>query len=131
MVYASVAKKDMQHTNVLFTGTTKSPFSTPHTYLYNYWADLYKTCIFYALYIYMHDFTYLTYVPNLKKMGSVAARYLSLKITRFLHFCTIFKSNFEPTLGNLFMHRFHCFEGFQIGNKIDGVLNSHLNSCSL
>ena len=25
----SVAKKDVQHTNVLFTGTTKSPFSTP------------------------------------------------------------------------------------------------------
>ena len=26
----SAAKKDMRHTSVLFTGTAKSPFSTPH-----------------------------------------------------------------------------------------------------
>ena len=37
----SAAKNDMRHTSMLFTGTTKSPFSTPHMYLYNYWAELY------------------------------------------------------------------------------------------
>ena len=26
----SAAKKDVRHTSVLFTGTAKSPFSTPH-----------------------------------------------------------------------------------------------------
>ena len=29
-VRVSAAKKDMRHTSVLFTGTAKSPFSTPH-----------------------------------------------------------------------------------------------------
>ena len=28
--HVSVAKKDVQHTSVLFTGTTKLSFSTPH-----------------------------------------------------------------------------------------------------
>ena len=28
--YVSVAKEDVWHTGVLFTGTAKSPFSTPH-----------------------------------------------------------------------------------------------------
>ena len=32
---ASAAKKDVRHTSVLFTGTTKSPFSTPHISLTN------------------------------------------------------------------------------------------------
>ena len=27
----SAAKEDVRHTSVLFTGTAKSPFSTPHT----------------------------------------------------------------------------------------------------
>ena len=29
--HVSVPKKDMWHTSMLFTGTTMSPFSTPHT----------------------------------------------------------------------------------------------------
>ena len=41
---------------VLFTGNAKLPYSTPHIYLYNYWADLYQMYIFYALHI--HYFTY-------------------------------------------------------------------------
>ena len=28
--HVSAAKKDVWHTSVLFTGTAKSPFSTPH-----------------------------------------------------------------------------------------------------
>ena len=52
----SAAKKDVQHTGVLFTGTSKSPFSTSHKY--NYWSN---------------KFTYLCppytsfYIPNLDK----------------------------------------------------------------
>ena len=57
----SAAKKDVRHTSVLFTGTAKSPFLTPHisittgpisikfTYLCTPYTQLYK--------------------PNLKKIG--------------------------------------------------------------
>ena len=31
--HVSVAKKDIWHTSVLFTGTTKSPFSTPRIFI--------------------------------------------------------------------------------------------------
>ena len=31
----SPAKKDLQHTSVLFTGTAKAPFSTPHISITN------------------------------------------------------------------------------------------------
>ena len=45
----STAKKDVRLASVLFIGTTKSPFSTSHTY--NYWTYFYQIYIFYVLHI--------------------------------------------------------------------------------
>ena len=52
----SVAKKDVRHTSVLFTGTAKSLFITPHISITMYWTNFYQIYIFYTLHI--HDFTY-------------------------------------------------------------------------
>ena len=52
----SVAKKDVRHTSVLFTGTAKSLFLTNHNSITMYCTNFYQIYIFYALNI--HDFTY-------------------------------------------------------------------------
>ena len=54
--HVSAAKKDVQHTSVLFTGTAKSPFSTPHISITTGPISIKFSYIFYALHI--HDFTY-------------------------------------------------------------------------
>ena len=38
--HVSAAKKDVQNTSVLFTGTAKSSFSTPH--ISNFWTNCYQ-----------------------------------------------------------------------------------------
>ena len=57
----SVAKKDVWHTIVLFTGTTKSLFSTPHTSI--------TTEPISIKFIYFMPSIYTTYIPNLTKIG--------------------------------------------------------------
>ena len=51
-----VSGQDMRHTSVLFTGTAKSPFLTPHLSITMHWTNFYQIYIFYALHI--HDFIY-------------------------------------------------------------------------
>ena len=57
--HVSVAKKDMWHTSVLFTGTTKSPFSIPHISI--------TTRLIYIKFTYFIPsiYTTLIYIPNL------------------------------------------------------------------
>ena len=50
LYFISITKKEVWHVSVLFTGTAKSPFSTPH--IYNYWTDFNQIHIVYALNIY-------------------------------------------------------------------------------
>ena len=47
VMWMSVAKKDVQHTSVLFIRTTKSPFSTLHISITT--GPIYQIYIFYAL----------------------------------------------------------------------------------
>ena len=64
----SVAKKDVRCTSVLFTGATKSPFSTLHISITTGPISINFTYFIYMPFIYM---TLHSYIPNLK-IGLVA-----------------------------------------------------------
>ena len=59
----SETKKDVWHTSVLFTGTAKSPFSTPHISI-----STGPISIKFIQYILCPSYMQL-YMPNLKKIG--------------------------------------------------------------
>ena len=59
--HVSVAKKDVRHTSVLFTGTANSPFSTPHISI--------ATGPISIKLIYFMSFIYTTCILNLKEIS--------------------------------------------------------------
>ena len=70
-----VAKKDLQHTSVLFTGTTKSLFSTPHISITmdQFPSNLHVLCFSYT------QLTYQIWRKSVKQFS----RYVFLKIAGF------------------------------------------------
>ena len=76
----SAAKKDVRHTSVLFTGTAKSPFSTPHIFITTGPISI--------------KFTY--FIPSIKTHGRMSAAKKDVQYTKVLFTRTI-KSPFSTS----------------------------------
>ena len=99
----SVAKKDVRHTSVLYTGTTKLSFST-------FCISTTTGPIVTNLFILCLSYTQLC-VLFVKKICSVVGKIFVPEncptfFTFFFFFALVQKANFEPTKDNLLMNPF-------------------------
>ena len=114
----SAAKKDMRHTSVLFTGTAKSLFSTPHISITTGPISIIFTYFMPSIYTWL-------YIPNFEENRISSLR--DKCFWKLQHFFTIFF--FTPIYNNNFELRkttFSWMDFFQIWytNKVHSGLSS-------
>ena len=97
----SATKKDMWHTSVLFTGTTKSPFSTPHISITTGFITIQFTYFMLSIYTTLHAKFEGNQLSNFKICISE-----NCPIVFIFFLLRTDINNFEPRKNNLPVHRF-------------------------